>query len=49
MQWGLIIVVAIRPNSIGHNKTSLGFVTFLMMSCVNILFDNEGFRITTFM
>jgi hypothetical protein len=38
MQWGLI-VVAIHPNYIGHNNTSLGFVTFLMMSCVNLLFD----------
>jgi glucose uptake protein GlcU len=35
-----LIVVAIRLNYIGHNNTYLDSVTFLMMSCVNLLFDN---------
>jgi hypothetical protein len=39
VQLGLIIVV-ICSDYIGHNNTSLGFVTFLFMSCVSLLFDN---------
>jgi uncharacterized membrane protein len=39
VQLGLIIVVTYFYY-IGQNNTSLGFVTFLLMSCVSLLFDN---------
>jgi hypothetical protein len=39
VQLGLIIVVTCF-DYIGHNNTSLGFVTFLLMSFVSLLFDN---------
>jgi hypothetical protein len=40
MQWGLIIIGTTCHDYIGHNNTSVGFVTFLVMLCVNILFNN---------
>ncbi len=39
IQWGLIIVI-ISHEYIAHNNASLGFVTFFVMTCVGLLFDN---------
>jgi hypothetical protein len=30
---------------IGHNNIFIGFGTFLVMPCVNVLFDNEGLTV----
>jgi len=39
IQWGLIIVT-ISHEYIAQNNASLGFVTFFVMTCVSLLFDN---------
>jgi hypothetical protein len=46
MQWGPIVVICY--DYIGHNNTFLGFVTFLVMSFDNLLFDNHESRVAMF-
>jgi len=44
--WGFVIV-ATYDDYIGNNNTSLGFVTFFVMPCVNWLFDYQRLIVAT--
>jgi hypothetical protein len=39
--WGLFVELAFYHDYIGHNNIFIGFGTFLVMPCVDVLFDNE--------